>query len=265
MPQSSLYPLLCQNSIHGSHVLLRNEYMNEWARGDERTKCTEKRILALKTIINVMLMTVTRKQLYFVLFSKYIIYIRYLIHSTTPWSRNTIPHFIDDKTEVKQHTRGHTVFLIREVVMVWTQTCFSLKFIFLLLNFPRLWKGSLLARTCYGKTNTEIPIMGMGRCSPSHQCSANQKGANENIHRTKHRSFKWMAVVAHIFCLSNTNLHSTVSQVTRGRELESGMTGTLRKLIVSRSCQLYRMSPSCQPQQGWWLAHFHTSLSFNSL
>ena len=73
------------------------------------------------------------------------------------------------------------------------------------------------------------------------------------------------ARVAHVFCLSNTNLHSVVSQVTRGRELEFGMTGTLRKLVLNRSCQLYCTSPSCQPQQGWWLTHFHTSLSFNSL
>lgn len=49
--------------------------MNEWAREDERMKCTEKRILALKTIINIMLITVTIKQLYLVLFRKYVIYV----------------------------------------------------------------------------------------------------------------------------------------------------------------------------------------------
>lgn len=50
-----------------------------------------------------------------------------------------------------------------------------------------------------------------------------------------------MPVVAHVFCFSKPNLPPAASQATRGRESESGMTGTLQKLVVSKALSI---SPS---------------------
>ena len=47
-----------------------------------------------------------------------------------------------------------------------------------------------------------------------------------------------MPVVAHVFCFSKPNLPPAASQATRGRESESGMTGTLQKLVVSKALSI---------------------------
>lgn len=156
--------------------------------------------------------------------------------------------------------------LVHEVVMVWTRICLSLKFVFLIPNSSRAVKGPLLAAACYGKTNTEIPIVGLLRFL----CHINAPKARWALNEASVRlspDHNWMLVAAFVFCISNTSPQPAASQPCSGRELGSDMVGTLKESDVSWLCQLHVTSPSCQPLTVGvgCLSHFQTSLTFNSL
>ena len=133
-----------------------------------------KSVLALKNrMINIVMMmiimTVIIKQPHLVFCTRlFIIYISSLNLLNIPSKIEACPLILQmiRKLTLNSVWRSQGL-LLREVVMVWTQICLSLKFIFF-LHSARAVKGSLLAGASYGKTNTEMSIMGLLRLSLSH-------------------------------------------------------------------------------------------------